>query len=81
MPAMLDADPELASRMAKTLRKIVEVLGVESKLGKSRLAEITAMFESRKKARGAKKRRPEKDRFQQVRPTKVSAAAKLHRPH
>ena len=81
IPGMLDADPELASRMAKTLRKIVEVLGVESQLGKSRLTEITAMFESRKKAEGPKNGSPEKDRFQQVRPTKVSAAAKLHRPH
>ena len=48
MPAMLDADPELARRMATTLRKLIEVLGVESKLGKSRLAEMTAMFELRK---------------------------------
>ena len=45
MPAMLDADLELAQRMATTLRKFIEVLGVESKLGKSRLAEMTAMFE------------------------------------
>ena len=53
MPAMLDADLELAQRMATTLRKLIEVLGVESKLGKSRLAEMTAMFESRKAAKGS----------------------------
>ncbi len=51
IPAMLDTDPELAARMATTLRKLIEVLGVESKLGKTRLAEITAMFESRRKAK------------------------------
>ena len=42
MPAMLDADLELAQRMATTLRKLIEVVGVESKLGKSRVAEMTA---------------------------------------
>ncbi|MGH6826642.1 DUF3141 domain-containing protein [Methyloceanibacter sp.] len=51
IPEMLDSDPELAQRIATTLRKLIEVLGVESKLGKTRLAEITAMFESRRKAK------------------------------
>jgi hypothetical protein len=81
IPGMLDADPELAARMAKTLRRLVEMLGVESEIGKSRLTEITAMFESRKKADTPKNGSSEKDRFQQVRPTKAPAAAKLHRPH
>ena len=81
IPGMLDADPELASHMAKTLRKLVDVLGVESKLGKSRLAEITAMFELRKKTQGQKNAGPEKDRVKPVRPTQAPAAAKLHRPH
>jgi pimeloyl-ACP methyl ester carboxylesterase len=81
IPAMIDTDPELASRMASALRKLVEVLGVESKLGKSRLAEITAMFESRKKGKAPKNDGPETDRVQPVRPTKVPAAAKPHRPH
>jgi hypothetical protein len=81
IPGMLDADPELASRMAKTLRKLVEMLGVESELGNSRLTEITTMFESRRKAETPKNGSPEKDRFQQVRPAKEPATAKLHRPH
>jgi hypothetical protein len=81
IPAMLDAEPELASRMAATLGKLIEVLGVESKLGKVRLAEITAMFESRKKAKAPKNGGPEKDRVQPVPPAKVPAAAKPHRPH
>jgi pimeloyl-ACP methyl ester carboxylesterase len=51
IPTLLDTDPELAARMATTLRKLIEVLGVESKLGKTRLAEITEMFEPRKKAK------------------------------
>ena len=44
MPAMLDADLELAKGMATKLRKLIEVLGVESKLGKSRFAEMTTML-------------------------------------
>jgi pimeloyl-ACP methyl ester carboxylesterase len=51
IPAMLDTDPELAQRMATTLRKLIEVVGVESKLGKTRLAESTVMFESRRKVK------------------------------
>ena len=54
MPAMLDADRELAQRMAPTLRRLIEVVGVESKLGKSRVAEMTALFESRKAAKAPK---------------------------
>ena len=42
IPAMLDADPDLAPRMASTLRKLIDVVGVETTLGKSRLAEMTA---------------------------------------
>ena len=41
IPKLLDTDPELAQRMATTLRKLTDVLGVESKLGKSRYAEMT----------------------------------------
>jgi hypothetical protein len=81
IPGMLDGDPELAARMAKTLRRLIEMLGVESELGKSRLAEMTAMFESRRKAEALTNGSPEQDRVQQVRPTKVPAAAKLHGPH
>jgi pimeloyl-ACP methyl ester carboxylesterase len=79
IPAMLDIDPELAQRMAATLRKLIEVLGVESKLGKSRLAEMTAMFESRKAAKAPKNGAPKEDRTQPARP--AQPAAKPHRPH
>ena len=80
MPAMLDADPELASRMATTLRKLIEVLGVESKLGKSRLAEMTAMFESRKAAKAPKNGAPKESRIEPPRAARAPAA-KPHRHH
>jgi pimeloyl-ACP methyl ester carboxylesterase len=51
IPAMLDRDPELAARMAATLRKLIDALGVESKTGKERRAAIEALFESRIKFR------------------------------
>jgi hypothetical protein len=48
---MLDTDPELAASMTTTLRKLIEVLGVESKLGKTRLAEITRCLRLERKPR------------------------------
>jgi len=80
IPAMLDTEPELALRMAATLRKLIEVLGVESKVGKARLAEIAAMFESRKAPKAPKNGSPKEDRLQRARPT-LEPAAKPHRPH
>jgi pimeloyl-ACP methyl ester carboxylesterase len=79
IPAMLDADPDLAPRMASTLRKLIDVVGVETKLGKSRLAEMTAMFESRKAARAPKSGAPKESRMQ-PQPARTPAA-KPHRPH
>ena len=81
IPAMLDTDPELAARMATTLRKLIEVLGVESKLGKARLAEITALFEARVKAKAAKNGAPKEGHKQPARPPRAQAAAKPNRPH
>ncbi|HYB05734.1 MAG TPA: DUF3141 domain-containing protein, partial [Methyloceanibacter sp.] len=81
IPAMLETDPELAARMATTLRKLIEVLGVESKLAKSRLAEITAMFEARQKPRVPKNGGSKEDRKQPPRPPQSPAVAKPHGPH
>jgi pimeloyl-ACP methyl ester carboxylesterase len=81
MPAMLDTDPELASRMASTWRKLIEVLGVETKLGKARLAEMEAMLEARKKVKTPKNGGSEKDRLQEARPARSPASAKPQRPH
>jgi hypothetical protein len=47
IPAMLDRDPDLAARMGATLHRVINVLGVESKAGKERLAAIEALFEAR----------------------------------
>ena len=80
IPAMLDTEPELASRMAATLRKLIEVLGAESKVGKARLAEIAAMFELRKAPKAPKNGSPKEDRRQRAQPT-LEPAAKPHRPH
>jgi pimeloyl-ACP methyl ester carboxylesterase len=81
IPAMLDTDPELAARMAGTLRKLINVLSVESTLGKKRLAEIAAMFESKEKTKAAKNGAPKEDHKQPARPPRAQAAAKPNRPH
>ena len=80
MPAMLDADLELAKGMATKLRKLIEVLGVESKLGKSRFAEMTTMFESRKTAKAPKNGAPKESRIEPPRAARAPAA-KPHRHH
>jgi pimeloyl-ACP methyl ester carboxylesterase len=81
IPAMLDADPEIASRMGNVIRRLIEMVGVESKLGKARLAEIEAMLEARKKVRTPKNGAPAKDRMETVRSAPSPAPAKPHRPH
>jgi len=78
IPAMLDTDPELAQRMATTLRKLIEVVGVESKLGKTRLAETTVMFESRRKVKSPNG--APKESAPPSRPPRAPSA-KPHRPH
>jgi hypothetical protein len=47
MPAMLASDPELASRMTKALGRLIEVVGVESPVGKARLREMEKVFKQR----------------------------------
>jgi len=81
IPAMLDTDPELAARMAGTLRKLIDVLHVESPLGKKRLAEITALFESRVKGKAAKNGAPKEGQKQPARTPQAQAAAKPSRHH
>jgi hypothetical protein len=81
IPAMLDTDPELAARMAGTLRKLIDVLHVETTMGKKRLAEIAALFESRVKAKAPKNGAPREPHKQPARPSRTQAAAKPNRPH
>ena len=80
IPAMLDTDPALAQRMASALRKLTDVVGVESKLGKTRFAEMTSMFESRKAARAPKNGAPKESNVQPLRPA-PAPAVKPHRAH
>jgi pimeloyl-ACP methyl ester carboxylesterase len=44
IPAMLARDPELAARMIESARRLLAEVGLHSKIGKSRLAEIEAAF-------------------------------------
>jgi hypothetical protein len=44
IPAMLARDPELAARMIESARRLLDEVGLRSKIGKSRLAEIEAAF-------------------------------------
>lgn len=79
IPTMLEADPEQASRMAGVLRKLVEMVGVESKSGKARLAEIEAIFEARSKVRAPKNGGPREGHPETVR--SVRSPASKSRPH
>jgi pimeloyl-ACP methyl ester carboxylesterase len=81
IPAMLDADSDLAARMASTLRQLIEAVGVESKVGKARIAEMQAAFESRKKSKAPKNGSPKGDRIEAARAASSTAPAKPHRPH
>jgi pimeloyl-ACP methyl ester carboxylesterase len=45
IPAMLERDPDLSSRMTSNLRRMIEVVGVNSATGRARLAEIEALFQ------------------------------------
>jgi hypothetical protein len=44
---MLARDPELASRMTHSLARLIEVVGVESSVGKARLREMEKVFKQR----------------------------------
>jgi hypothetical protein len=46
IPEMLDRDPGFSSRMIGNLRRVIEVVGVNSNLAKARLAEIEDLFQS-----------------------------------
>jgi hypothetical protein len=44
IPAMMAKEPELATKMVAELRRLLDVVGVQSELGKARLAEIEALL-------------------------------------
>jgi hypothetical protein len=43
---MLAADPELAARMKAKLDRMIELVGIHSKIARARLAEVEALFEN-----------------------------------
>jgi hypothetical protein len=45
IPAMLEKDPGLSSRMTSNLRRMIEVLGVNSDVARARLAEIENLLQ------------------------------------
>jgi hypothetical protein len=45
IPAMLDKDPDLASRCASNLQRLIDAVGLRSQVSKDRLAEIRRLFE------------------------------------
>jgi hypothetical protein len=47
IPAMVARDPELASRMASSLHEVIGALGLRTDLGRARLLEVAALFESK----------------------------------
>lgn len=46
IPEMLATDPDLTTRMKGKLDRMIELVGVHSKLARERLAEVEALFES-----------------------------------
>ena len=48
IPDMLAKDPELASRMADNLRRIIDVVGLRTSLAKARLEEVDDLIEAGK---------------------------------
>ena len=81
MPAMLDADPELASRMATTLRKLSRGrLAWKASSARAASPRSTAMFELRKAAKAPKNGAPKESRIEPSRTARVrrGEAAQAH---
>ena len=75
IPAMLESDPELASRMKSGFRRLIDAVGVQSVVGKTRLAEIQALFEGQ--TRPAKAEGFEGESLRRAK----AANEPKHRPH
>jgi pimeloyl-ACP methyl ester carboxylesterase len=57
IPAMMAKEPDLAKKMVAELRRLLDVVGVQSDLGKTRLAEVEALLKpsvSRSRAEAAR---------------------------
>jgi hypothetical protein len=46
IPAMVAKDPKLASRMASNLHRVIDAVGLHSRVGHARLAEVETLFEA-----------------------------------
>ena len=55
IPAMLARDPEFASRLMASMRRLIKIVGLQSAVGKARLAEMEAVFEASRDVRGARR--------------------------
>lgn len=51
IPALLSKDRKLSGRMSNTLHRLIDVVGINSSLGKTRQAEIETLFEEASKLR------------------------------
>ena len=71
IPAMLAEDPDLASRMTGNLRRLIDVVGLRSKVAKARLAEIEALIEG---GSGEPREHAERNHLGTVRPVRAHAA-------
>ena len=71
---MLAKDPDLASRMASNLHRLVETVGVRSKVAKARLAEIEVLFKDSGQREGASNSDREKAYLGAGRPARAHAA-------
>jgi pimeloyl-ACP methyl ester carboxylesterase len=76
IPSMLARDPELASRMAGKLRRIIDVVGLRSSLAKDRLAEIEALMQGAGPTEEPQIGDGEKRQAGTVRPVRSHAAAR-----
>ena len=60
IPSMLAKDPKLASRMEDNLHRVIDAVGLRSKVGQARLAEIETLFaiEEADASKGFERREP-----------------------
>jgi hypothetical protein len=73
IPAMLKKDPKLASRMADKLHRVIEAVGLQTKLANARLAEVETLFETRE-ADASRPREQEEAHLAGVRPVQRQPA-------
>lgn len=81
IPTLLSRDPALAARLKSTLHRMIDVVGLESDLAKSRLAEIDALFDSAPASEVPKPTEREKALLATVRPMRRGQAGRAPKHH